>query len=173
MIEHDEATRRMMLHTAFGALAAVGFASHATDAAESQSAQERAANKVVAGLIAAAATKDANQVVAFVTDDIVFKGLPDSVELTGKQALVNELNQVLSLPMIQKLVFAQRPSRTHAVGGTTGTAVLAWREDYFTANGQQATLPLAAMFWVVGDKVKAWYDFPLAGDFSAGNNTTE
>ena len=48
-----------------------------------------------------------------------------------------------------------------AVGGATGTAVLAKRVDTIKLNGRVRTVPLAAFFRVEHGKIQEWLDMPL------------
>lgn len=162
---NDLTRRAMMMSTAFGALAVI---SGPARAAPSGTDQERAAIQLVSDFLAAWVSRDANRIAAFAADDIVFKGTPNDAEVKGKPAFTDTTARFLGLELANKLTFAERPDRIYAMGGAAGTVVLALRTDVFTNSGKHVQVPLVGAFWVVGNKLKAWYDFPLVNNLGPG-----
>jgi limonene-1,2-epoxide hydrolase len=124
-------------------------------------ASEQAALKLTAQFVGALASGDVQQLAPLVADDIVFKdivaGFPD---LQGKEAFIKELTAFMSGPGKQ-ISAAKQPIRAFALGGEEGTVVLNERVDSTIRDGRNVALPLAAVFWVRGGKIAAWYEFPL------------
>lgn len=149
--------------------AATAEAATGQQAPSSFAAQERQAAALVTALVAAAAKRDPALVGALLAEDVVFKGTPEAPEILGRQAVVAQLTQLLKSPAMDKLVMAQSPGRIVTMGGATGTAVMVWREDFVREKDGLSPLPIAAAMWVVGDKIKCWYDWPLAPAPGGGN----
>lgn len=156
-------TRRTLLVSGgLGALTAmVGLAERAEAAAPSYSEQERAAMKLCRDFIGTFASRDADLLGMFVTDDVQVRGNPTAPLTTGREAFVEGRKKFLAGPVARSLTYGG-VTEAFAVGGATGTAVLTKRVNFRTVDGKKTPVALAAAFWVVNGKIQAWYDFPLA-----------
>ncbi len=127
-------------------------------AEESSSEVEQAAVKLVTDFIATFPSKDVSRLAAFMDDYSEFQGAPTDTLWRGKQPFINEMTTLVDPS--RDLVFAEKPSRIYAIGGAAGTGVLAERTDYLRHNPNRR-IRLAAFFWVVSGKIKAWHDLGI------------
>lgn len=142
---------------------AIGADRRAEAASSSSSEDEQAAIKLVTDFIATFPSKDVRRLAAFMDDYCEFQGAPTDTLWYGKQPFINEMTKLVNAPII----FAKEPNRIYAIGGDTGTGVFAERIDY-PQNNPSAGYRLAAFFWVVNGKIKAWHDLPLVNFSGAG-----
>lgn len=154
--------RTLLISGGLGAIAAVvGVAPGAEAAAYTD--QEKDATKVVSDFFAAWSTRDPNQMASYVADDFQFRVTAAAPMLTGRDAFVDRVGKFMAGPVGKTITFMKHPvTESFAVGGPAGTAVLTKRIENRTVDGKQTPGTVAAMCWVVGGKIQAWYDFPLA-----------
>ena len=157
-------TRRELI--AAGALGALvttfGAGGEAEGASSSNNEQEQAAIKLVSDFIATFPSRDVSRLAAFMDDYCEFQGAPSDTLWLGKQPFINEMTNLVDPAL--GLVFAKAVSRIYAIGGASGTGVLAERTDYLKSNPNNGARG-AAFLWVVDGKIKAWHDLPLSAGF--------
>lgn len=162
--EESPVSRRFFFSSVFGAFAALGTASFPAGAviAGEGRGTERKARQIVSDFLDAWHRRDLDRIAAHVADDIEVVAEPGYPTLKGREKFIADMRQFLASDMGKGMVFPKRSSRVFALSGPAGTAVLSERVVQMTTGGKTASIPLAAAFWVVGDKIRAWYDFPLA-----------
>src|ERR1700739_451889 len=108
------------------------------------------AEQVVREFCAAAATRDAEELRAFFSDDVVYHNIPmDPAE--GIEATMGVVNMFVT--MCDALDF-----EVHHLA-SDGSTVLTERTDTFTIKGKTAPLPVMGAFNVVDGKITAWRDY--------------
>jgi limonene-1,2-epoxide hydrolase len=108
------------------------------------------AEQVVREFCTVAATRDAEALRPFFSDDVVYHNIPmDPAE--GIEATMGVLNMFMGI--CEGLTF-----EIHHLA-SDGSTVLTERTDTFTINGKSAPLPVMGAFQVHDGKITAWRDY--------------
>lgn len=173
-----EGSRRALLMAAgLGALATVtGVPQPAHAEGDSSSAQQRAAISVVNDLIAALVRRDVDKMASYLSDDVVFKATLLNKELNGIESFKRDFSGFLNSPIGRAISVDKRLGHVYAIDVSGGTALLVQRTEHTSMNGKTFTSEVAAAFFLVDGKIRAWFDMvippgapPAGGQAPPGN----
>lgn len=108
------------------------------------------AERVVRDFCAAWSRRDADELLAFFTEDAVYHNMP-MAPVTGRDAIRQVFE--LFLPPSERIDWEIR----HLA--CAGTIVLTERVDRFVMAGRVVELPVAGIFELRGDRIAAWRDY--------------
>jgi limonene-1,2-epoxide hydrolase len=108
------------------------------------------AEQVVRDFCAAWSRRDADELLAFFTDDAVYHNIP-MPPMQGKAAIREVFN--LFLPPSETIEFEVR----HLA--SSGSVVFTERVDRFLMGGNNVVLPVAGVFEIENGLIKAWRDY--------------
>jgi limonene-1,2-epoxide hydrolase len=108
------------------------------------------AEQVVRDFCAAWSRRDADELLAFFTDDAVYHNIP-MPPMQGKAAIREVFN--LFLPPSETIEFEVR----HLA--SSGSVVFTERVDRFLMGGNNVVLPVAGVFEIENSLIKAWRDY--------------
>jgi limonene-1,2-epoxide hydrolase len=108
------------------------------------------AEQVVRDFCAAWSRRDADELLAFFTDDAVYHNIP-MPPMQGKAAIREVFN--LFLPPSETIEFEVR----HLA--SSGSVVFTERVDRFLMGGNSVVLPVAGVFEIENGLIKAWRDY--------------
>ncbi len=94
--------------------------------------------------------RDPEEIAGWFTDDAVYHNIPME-PAKGRDNILNLLRFILA--PAQKVEFEIRGV------AAAGDTVFTERIDRFEMNGKQVELPVAGVFEVEGDKIRAWRDY--------------
>jgi limonene-1,2-epoxide hydrolase len=106
--------------------------------------------QVVRDFCAAWSRRDADELLAFFTDDAVYHNIP-MPPMQGKAAIREVFN--LFLPPSETIEFEVR----HLA--SSGSVVFTERVDRFLMGGNNVVLPVAGVFEIENGLIKAWRDY--------------